>query len=376
MNALIIAYWHDPRFKKKPGGLIRMFELANKLCDFRYNVTMLIPKLGFPESQTRARVIAIPFLDLTLLRPLSFHTIASIRMFRLCLKDIDLVYCRQMNSFIPLVIAKLFGITSYYEIPNDPYLVSPAKYRYAHILISVINTVCMKLCDKIVVLSEWSKKRIVSLSGISPSKIIVFPSGTDTRLFRPMEKSSACRKLGFDANKNYIGFIGSFHKFQGIDTLIDAAHLILEKNSNTQFILLGDGPMRYYWERKIQSDGLQSHFIFTGHISYNFVPNYIGVMDICVAPHHRGTNQSSPVKLFDYMSAGRPIVASNIEVVCEILSDSGCAILTEPQNPKDLASGILDLLENVTKRQLMGIKGRQYAVMNYDRKLLVKHLFL
>ena len=375
MKILIIAYWHDPRFKNKPGGLIRMFELADNLIGLGHHVTMVLPKLWFPQTQTIARVVAIPFLDLPFLRPLSFHCLSSICLLFLCLKKVNIMYVRQMNSFLPLLIAKLYGISSYFEVPNDPYVGYSLLNIYKQWIVKLIDKVCMCLCDRVVVLSEWSKSRINTIGGIPLSNILVFPSGTDTGLFHPMEKEYACQNLGLDPSCNYVGFIGSFHAYQGIDILINAAPLVIEKIPDTRFLLVGDGPMRKAWGNKVQEAGIQDKFIFTGYVPYRDVPNYIGVMDVCVAPHKKETNQASPVKLFDYMAAGRPIVASDIDVVREIVSDSGCAILTSPDNDEDWAKAILSLISDQQLRMFMAERGRQYAVEHYDRKILTKSLF-
>jgi glycosyltransferase involved in cell wall biosynthesis len=233
----------------------------------------------------------------------------------------------------------------------------------------------MHLCNKIVVLSEWSKKRINTLGGIPLSKILVFPSGTDTGLFYPMEKESSCRRLKLDSSLSYIGFIGSFFAYQGVDILIDAASLVLNRFHNVRFLLVGDGPMRTIWETIVQEKGLRDHFIFTGHVPYRNVPNYIGAMDVCVAPHHRETNQASPVKLFDYMASGRPIVASDIEVVREIVADSGCAVLVAPNRAEDIAKAIITLLKDDNLQKDLSVKGRDYAVDHYDRRKLTAALF-
>ncbi|MDD5169199.1 MAG: glycosyltransferase family 4 protein [Syntrophales bacterium] len=374
MNVLIIAYWHDPRFKKKPGGLIRMYELADNLIGMGHNVTLMVPNLGFPETQTQAKVIAVPFLDLSIIRPLSFHLLSTLCLFFMCIKGLQLIYVRQMNSFLPLAMAKLWGILSYFEIPNDPYIGYSFVGKYKRPLVEIIDRISMRLANRIIVLSEWSKRRIVDMGGLPATKMLVFPSGTDTSLFHPMNKEEACRKIGLDSSLHYIGFIGSFLAYQGIDILIEAAPLVLEKNPDTRFLLVGDGPMRSVWSEAGHEKGLNEHFIFTGHIPYHKVPDYIGAMDICVAPHHRETNQASPVKLFDYMACGRPIIASDIDVVREIIAESGCAILFEPYNYQQLADNILSLLDNPSLSNALGEKGREFAVANYDRKKLTARL--
>jgi glycosyltransferase involved in cell wall biosynthesis len=375
MNILIVVYWHDPNFKKKPGGLIRMYELADNLICLGHDVTLMVPDMGFPKTQTRAKVVAVPFLDLPIIRPLSFHLFSTLCLFTICMKGVDRMYVRQMNSFLPLLIAKLYSISSYFEIPNDPYIGYSSVNKYKQWLVKLIDKVCMCLCDRVVVLSEWSKKRINTFGVIPLSKILVFPSGTDTDLFHPMEKEDCCLKIGLDPSCHYVGFIGSFLAYQGIDTLIDAAPLILKKVPNTRFLLVGDGPMRADLEKKVQGKGLQNYFIFTGHVPYRDVPDYIGAMDVCVAPHQGETNQSSPVKLFDYMASGRSIVASDIDVVREIVADSGCAVLIAPGHVQGLTEGIVSLLENPSVMRELGNRGRRFAMEHYDRKLLTINLF-
>lgn len=375
LNIIIIAYWHDPRFKEKPGGLIRMFELADNLTDLGHQVTLVLPRLGFPQKQTRAHVVAVSFLDLPLLRPLSFHILSTLRLLFLCLNKFDIMYIRQMNSFLPLLVAKAYGIYSYFEIPNDPYIGYSLDGKCKRLIVKGIDRLCMSLCNRIIVLSDWSKKRLNALGSIPFSKIQVFPSGTDTDLFHPMEKKEACLKLGLDPSYYYVGFIGTFLAYQGIDTLIDSAPLILKRIPGTRFLLVGDGPMKGILEKATREQDIQNWFIFTGNVPYRDVPGYIGAMDVCVAPLCSETNQASPVKLFDYMASGRPIVASDIEVVREIVADSGCAILTAPDKPEALARGTLTLLEDSRLRINMADKGRKYAVQHYDRKRLTRCLF-
>ena len=375
-RAIIVAYWHDPRFKKKAGGLIRMFELADNLMRLGLEVTMVLPDLGFPQTQTHARVVTIPFVDVPLIRPLCFHLLSSLYLVYACRRrDLRFLYVRQLNSFLPLIISRFWGIFSYFEIPNDPYIGYSYLGKSKGIVVKMIDNLCMALSNRIVVLSEWSKKRLHTLGCINPEKVLVFPSGTDTNLFHPFDKQTACREVGLDPSLRYVGFIGSFLAYQGIDILINAAPSVREHVPDTRFLLVGDGPMRSEWGKMADKKGLKDYFIFTGHVPYRQVPAYLGAMDICVAPHHPDTNQASPVKLFDYMAAGRSIVASDLDVVREIIADSGCATIVPPNNSKALSQAIVTILSDPAKQNDMASKGRQYALSYYDRKHLTDLLF-
>ncbi|MEE8596680.1 MAG: glycosyltransferase family 4 protein [bacterium] len=370
----IIAHWHDPRFKRKVGGLIRIFELADNLTRLGNNVVLFLPKIGFPKKQTIAKVIEIPFIDFPLLRLLSFQLISTLILFVKLIERPDFLYIRQMNSFFPMLIAKLFRIPAFFEIPNDPYLAYQSSGKIKHFLERIIDRYSMILADKIIVLSEWSKRRLNKLGRIPNSKITVLPSGTDTELFQPLEKKECCDKLHFDPSFYYVGFIGSFFLHQGIDTLINAAPIILSEIENTRFLLVGDGPMMDIWKNKVKKKGIQDAFIFTSQVPYKKVPEYIGVMDICVAPHQKDSNQASPVKIFDYMACGRPIVASDIDVVREIVGESECALLVAPQEVDNLVKGIISLIEDEERRKEMSIRGREYAVYNFNRKKITEDL--
>lgn len=373
MNITIITYWHDPRFKKKKGGLIRMFSLADNLTKLGNDVTMILPKLGFPKEQTIARVIEIPFVDVPMLRPISFHFLSSLYLLWR-LKNASFIYVRQMNSFLPLLIARLYGTPSVYEIPNDPFLAYESSKFMRRIFQILTDKAAMNLAHRIVVLSEWSKKRLSQIGGITPSKIVVTPSGTDTNLFKPLDKIQCCTEIGLDPSPVYIGYAGSFFDYEGVDVLIDSAPYILAKCRNVKFLLVGDGPMISDWTARISSKGLQDSFTFTNRVPYAQVHKYINAMDICVAPHHKETSQASPVKLFDYMACGRPIVASDIDVVREIIGNSECALMVAPETPYDLAQALIYLIENEKSREDMGRKGRTYVVSHYDRENITRNL--
>lgn len=372
LSFYIIAYWHDPRFKKRTGGLVRMFELADNLIKLGHKVTLMVPRLGNPREQTISKVIEIPFLDINFIRPISFHLSLSLVLL-LTIRKTDLLYIRQMNSFLPFILAKLFNIPSFYEIPNDPYLAYEHSGRIRRFFEKIMDVLSIRLSDKVVVLSEWSKQRLHKLGGVPADKITVLPSGTDTTLFRPMDKVHCCKVIGLDPSF-YVGFVGTFFDYQGIDSLIEASPGVLRIFKNTRFLLVGDGPMMQSWKNKVSQAGLGDAFIFTGQVPYARVPLYIGAMDICVAPHHKGTNQASPVKLFDYLACGRPIVASDIEVVREIVNGSESSILVDPDNPMELAKGIVTLLENDEDRRRRGYLGRILAESKYDRKVITTNL--
>jgi len=239
-----------------------------------------------------------------------------------------------------------------------------------------MDSCSIRLANKIVVLSEWSKERLNRLGGVPAPKIAVMPSGADLDLFRPMDKIECRTNLELDPSLLYVGFVGSFHADQGIDYLIDAAPSILSRNNDVRFLLVGDGPMSGPWRKRVEEMGLGEAFIFSGQVEYRSVPEYIGAMDVCVAPHRPSTNQASPVKLFDYMACRRPVVASDIEVVREIVGGCDCAVLVEPADPDDLSDGVIALLDDEGMGDSMADRGLRHVVDNYNRKKIADDLIM
>ena len=109
---------------------------------------------------------------------------------------------------------------------------------------------------------------------------------------------------------------------------------------------------------RAEQRGVRDYFIFPGQIPYKDMPGWIGTMDICIAPFLRSAGLRSPVKIFDYMACGRPVVASKIKGTTDLFVDTGAMELVEPENPEMLANAIIDLLSNEEKAKSMGQKGR------------------
>ncbi len=115
--------------------------------------------------------------------------------------------------------------------------------------------------------------------------------------------------------------------------------------------------------------GIEDRFIFTGVVPYDRVPAYINASDVCAAPFILARNAKiglSPLKLYEYMACGKPVVASAISGVADALEASKGGISVLPENPEALAGAILKLLENKELRASMGSKGLSYVTENYS----------
>ena len=175
-------------------------------------------------------------------------------------------------------------------------------------------------------------------------KIRVIPNGTNTDCFYPMDRNACREHLGIDHKTKLVGFVGTFVPHQGLKHLIESSSFIIEKSPSVTFLLVGDGPVREDIMNMTQAMGVAEHFLFPGALPQEDTVFYINAMDVCVAPFTRRRNQRmglSPLKIYDYMACGKPVVASDIKGVGDLLQENDVGIAVTPEDPLSLAKAVL-----------------------------------
>jgi len=378
----LFAYWHDRRWKKFVGATVKIWDLAKNLVSLGHEVVLFLPKYQYISTNTQFKIVEVPFLDIPLLRLISFNFFLSIKLVTHWFgRKPEVVYARRMMSLVPLMYAKIRGACFFYEINDDPYTLGHEERKRLN-TVSIrswfgikIDEINLKSCQKAVVITEALKKKIIyRCSNLTSNKILLIPSGANTELFRPLKKMECRQILKLDLGKKYIYFAGTLLKHQGINTLISAAPFVKDKFPECDFIITGEGPMKEKWIQTAQRENLAKSFIFTGQVDYETMPFWIGASDICVAPFKYSAGLRSPVKVFDYMACGRPVIASKLKGTTDIFQSSEAIKLVEPENAVALAKAVLELLENEQAAKMMGAKGRELVVSRYNRRNLTKKI--
>jgi glycosyltransferase involved in cell wall biosynthesis len=217
-----------------------------------------------------------------------------------------------------------------------------------------------KHAKKIIAVTQGIKEGIVELYNISDEKIVVIENGVNTELFKPLNKGDV--KYGLDGNYNYVGFSGSFARWHGLEDLIRSAPLILKEVENTKFLLVGDGPMKEQIIQMVNDLNLKDSFIFIDRAPYEEVPKYVNAFDVCVILKKKDI-PGSPLKLWEYMACGKPVIATNTEDF-RVLEENNAGILVDPEKSEEVADAIITLLKNKELRDEMGKNGRKYVVEN------------
>ena len=222
-----------------------------------------------------------------------------------------------------------------------------------------------RLADRLIVVSEELGKYYRDRN-ISPEKITVIPNGVDEKKFIPLPRSGSIRKqLGIE-QQTIIGFIGSFHYWHGVENLLIFIRSTLQQFKDVVFLLVGPGPLKEGLEAHLRSEIDQKRVIFTGHIDHEEVPQYLGVMDIVLAPYPKHAFfYYSPLKLFEYLAAGKAVVTSGFGQINQVVQDGFNGMVFEPDILGNMEKKAFTLIRQESLRRRLGKNARQTVLDKY-----------
>ena len=363
------------------GASVKIRDLAANLGKAGHDAVLFVPRCGVEIDDAPFELAEIPVVELPLLRPLSYNlfSLAHLLLRRNC-RPPDMVYMRRTTAISPLLYAKFTATKFFYEVNDDPYWEFGDEKvgilsRLRRHLYRKLDELNLRKADRIFVISRKVMRKILERNPRLPrDKVALMPSGANTDLFVPMPRKRALELTGLDSSAKYVGFVGSLLDHQGIDVLIEAAEIVGQGQPECRFLIVGEGPMKAIWEKEVERRKTGKHFLFTGQIAYGELPAWINAADVCVAPYKGSAGYRSPVKIFDYLSCGKPVVASRLEGTTDFFEKVEAVALVEPDNPEALANAILAILRKSGKQlremEQVGRKGRSWVVEHYDRTKL------
>jgi glycosyltransferase involved in cell wall biosynthesis len=119
-------------------------------------------------------------------------------------------------------------------------------------------------------------------------------------------------------------------------------------------LIVGDGPEREALERQAEIHNIAAQVLFTGAVPHDEVPMYIAAMDVAVAPYRAVQDfYFSPLKLYEYLAAGKPVIASNLGQIADAIRHGHNGYLVEPDNVADLSRALGILSEDATLRDTL-----------------------
>lgn len=356
MKILYLSFDPGIPYGGTKGSSIHIREFTKALRQAGHQVTTVVARLGAAAPKA-GQVYKLPRVEADFFRPEaawgSPALLAEAKAFaqnfaakkllkKLPAAHFDFIYERySLFGIAGLAWAREQQLPFLLEV-NSP-LLREAKTHRQLVLEPVARAVEQYLfsqADHIIAVSLAMKEYIGSVAPEARHRrVTIVPNGVDVKPFlRP--GSSVGAKAKREKGEFRVGFVGSLKPWHGLEFLLEA-FCRLPAREKLKLVIIGEGPLRHQLEKEAGKLGLQDRVMFTGAVRFEQIPRTLKSLDAFVAPYPQIDGfYFSPLKIFEYMAAGRPIVASRIGQVAEILHDGKNALLVPPEDPAALVSAL------------------------------------
>jgi glycosyltransferase involved in cell wall biosynthesis len=283
------------------------------------------------------------------------------------------------TAFLIALFFKLFGVRfvfDHHALAPELYALRFRPEGFLYRLARRAERLSFQTADLCIAPNDSFRDIAIELGGVRPERIAVVQTCAELRTIKEtapdFELKDGCRYMVVCA--------GAMESHDGLDLLLDSIqHVVHQWNrADVLFALLGDGSELRRLHSIVTSRGLDGNVHFTGRIPHEEVCVYLATADICVAPDplNQLNDNSSMIKVFEYMAFGKPIVLYDLKEGRR--TADGAALFACPNDPFDFAQQIVKLLDNPTLRTELGKRGRRRVIdtLNWEseqRKLVAAY---
>ncbi len=251
---------------------------------------------------------------------------------------------------------------------NAPLRVEQRRYRSLEnpVFAATLESYLLRTADYVVVPSLQLSPYVLS-RGARRGAVRVTPNGADPRLF---ERTAALRPADRDPGHFVVGFLGTLKPWHGLTHLVRAFQRLYRRFPGYRLLIAGDGPLRAELEQRLRRAHLLAATTFTGEVAHDRIPAVLARMDVAVAPYPRLSGfYFSPLKVFEYMAAGVPVVASNIGQLSDVLVHRRTALLHAPGAVDEMVT----LIDTVRRQPALAERLRRAARRLVARRFTWEH---
>lgn len=251
---------------------------------------------------------------------------------------------------IPVIISHNHSVYDYYN-------------KYYHF----VEWFLSHITDRIICISNIVNRFANETQRINAKKLITIYNGIDSVCSSAGKKVSSLRKeLGIPINHSVICTIAHMEEHKGLAYLLESASLLLESRSDICFLLVGEGTLKEELKELSVSLKIDKNVIFTGERSD--IPEILSLIDIFVLPSIR---EGLPLTILEAMDCGKPIIATNVGGISEVVTDGVNGKLVPPKDPEALYSAMNGLLDDREMLEKMGNNGKRVCNESFNSKAMV-----
>ena len=206
--------------------------------------------------------------------------------------------------------------------------------------------------------AEWTRQE-----GAEPDRVVVTPNGVNTTRITPAPRPAADPA---PQDPVRIGFVGTLKPWHGTDLLLRA---LARTDQRLELDICGTGPQQEELELLAAELGITGRVRFRGAVAPERVPDFLHGLDIATAPYPAGEHYFSPLKVYEYLAAGLPVVASAIGTIPALLEDGELGVLVEPGDVAALAGALDALADDPARRARLAAAARDSAVREHDWRI-------
>ena len=338
-----IIYIVNARIPTEKAHGIQIMKMCEAFANAGNDVCLIIPRrlnsikenpFRYYEIKENFKIKKLPILDLIFLKFRIFFLVevatffVSLFLYLTFLNKESFIYVRGESIFVPWFLHKK-------KVFWETHIKVRRIKRYRNIL---------KNISGVVTVTDYYKKELGNIFNISSGKILVAPDGVDLEKFNiNKEKNEIRKELNLPLDKKIILYTGHLYSWKGTQVLADSS-LYLDQNSLIVFVGGTEKDVLNFKSKNKKYNNL----LVKGYVPYSKIPLWQKASDVLILPNSAKSDISmyytSPMKLFEYMAVRRPIVASNIPSIKEILNENN-SVLVESDSPEKLAEGIKKILQ-------------------------------
>jgi glycosyltransferase involved in cell wall biosynthesis len=377
-----IFYFARIDIEADDAGARHVLETCKQFASMGHETFLFVPNLGITRKLPGVSIVKVPvFIRKPAFTYFSFHAILFFYLLYHCLTNKpDVVYTRQQTlEWWATWLKVIFRFRYAIEVNGLPLI--ELKMSHASWWITAVTRImewiCYRFPDLWVVPTTHIKYYLCKEYRLDPKQFLVVSNGANADIFHPMDQISCRNQLELDSNVKYLLFMGGFKKWHGILELIEIMTDLIHSDANIKLLLVGDGELISELRARVDVLGLKESVIFCGRRPLAQMPAFINAADICLAPFFDERSPYtglSPLKLFEYMSCGKPVIASGLGGLDEVFESHDIGEVVSSSDPKKWTPVILSLLNNPDRMKSCGENGRRAVLEKFNWKSISENI--
>ncbi|MCX6776232.1 MAG: glycosyltransferase [Candidatus Micrarchaeota archaeon] len=353
-------------FSARSAGMNRLYQIA---INMQNEVRFILPKrdkygVSFDDSRFYFPLENKSFLTLPIYIAKSLLHLLS--------QKPDVVYFYKCHpfTFLPAILYKIINPKCTTLLDCDEWESATLKDNdepfYKLFFMEILSKFCIWFADKIIYANEYIKSEKIPAKYWG--KCFYLPNGVDTKRFKPLKVK---KQKGF-----HIFLVSYLYKIKHILSVVEMVDRVRADIPHLVCHIIGDGPKKGELQQIIKKRNLEEYFIFLGVVPYEKLPGLLSSADAIVVPYSplEGMHYQSNVKVFEFMSLGKPIIASDVGELRKYLENGKAGYIVHPDDAAELSCALISIYKNKAEAAKKASYAREVSIKKNDWKLRAKSL--